>query len=175
MEFQLEPYIRSIPDFPKPGIVFRDVTTLFKDAAALAEAVRRLAAPYREKGIEKVVCIESRGFILGAALAVELHAGFIPVRKAGKLPGAVHREEYSLEYGTDVVEMHQDALRPGERVLLHDDLLATGGTMSAAIRLVERSGGVIEGISFLIELDFLNGRPRLAPFTPISLIHYAAE
>jgi adenine phosphoribosyltransferase len=141
----------------------------------MREAVRQLAAPFKDKGIQKIVCIESRGFVLGAALAMELNAGFVPVRKKGKLPSDVIRQEYALEYGTDTVEIHRDAIEKGERILLHDDLLATGGTMCAAIELVNQLGGTIIGVSFLIELTFLNGRKKLAPHVPVSLISYAAE
>jgi adenine phosphoribosyltransferase len=171
----LEQYIRSISDFPKAGILFRDITTLLKDASAMRETVRQLSDPFKGKGIQKVVCIESRGFVLGAAIAVELNAGFVPVRKKGKLPGEVLRQEYALEYGTDTVEIHRDGVEKGERILLHDDLLATGGTMTAAIRLVEQLGAEIVGVSFLIELTFLNGRQRLAPHVPFSLISYSSE
>lgn len=175
MPHPLEKYIRTISDFPKKGIMFRDVTTLFKNADAMREAVRQLAEPFAGKGIQKVVCIESRGFVLGSALAIELGAGFVPVRKKGKLPSDVLRKEYALEYGTDTVEIHRDAITRGERILLHDDLLATGGTMRAAIDLVEQLGGTIVGVSFLIELSFLNGRSKLTPHIPSSLISYAAE
>ena len=154
---QLSEAIRSIPDFPKKGIVFRDITTLLKDADALNSAVNLLTKQYKSSKIDKVVCIESRGFILGSAIAVRLGAGFVPIRKKGKLPAQVIREQYALEYGTDIIEMHVDAIQPGERILLHDDLLATGGTMCAAIRLVEKLQANIIGISFLIELSFLAG------------------
>jgi adenine phosphoribosyltransferase len=167
--------VRSIPDFPKKGIVFRDITTLLKDAEALRNAVDLLSSRYEHSKIDKVVCIESRGFILGSALAVSLGAGFVPVRKKGKLPAEVIREQYALEYGTDVIEMHVDAIQPGERVLLHDDLLATGGTMCAAIRLVEKLQANIVGISFLIELSFLQGRKNLKDYDIYSLVQYHSE
>ncbi len=172
---ELAQYIRSIPDFPKKGIVFRDITTLLQDATALRTAVQSLSQYYKDAAIDKVVCVESRGFILGSALAVDLHAGFVPIRKKGKLPGKVISQRYDLEYGTDSIEMHIDAVRPGDRVLLHDDLLATGGTMLAATKLVENLQGKIMGISFLIELDFLGGRKLLSDYDIFSLIHYSSE
>ena len=167
--------IRSIPDFPKKGIVFRDITTLLKDAEALHYAVDQLHSRYEAARVDKVVCIESRGFILGSALAVSLGAGFVPIRKKGKLPAEVIREEYALEYGTDIIEMHLDALKPGERILLHDDLLATGGTMCAAVKLVEKLQVHIVGISFLIELSFLHGRKHLNNYDVFSLVQYENE
>jgi adenine phosphoribosyltransferase len=172
---ELSDAIRSIPDFPKKGIVFRDITTLLNDAEALHRAVTLLHKQYEGSNIDKVVCIESRGFILGAALAVSLGAGFVPIRKKGKLPAAVMKEQYALEYGTDEIEMHVDALKPGERVLLHDDLLATGGTMCAAIKLVEKSKANIVGISFLIELSFLHGKKKLQPYDVFSLVQFDSE
>jgi adenine phosphoribosyltransferase len=172
---QLIDSIRSIPDFPKKGIVFRDITTLLKDAHAFREAVDLFTEKYRNSKIDKVVCIESRGFIIGAALAIQLHAGFVPIRKKGKLPGDVLREPYALEYGVDSVEIHSDAIRSGERILLHDDLLATGGTMCAALKLVEKLRGDVVGISFLIELAFLHGRSKLLGQDVYSLISYERE
>jgi adenine phosphoribosyltransferase len=172
---QLSETIRSIPDFPKKGILFRDITTLLKDSDSLKNAVNLLTKHYENSKIDKVVCIESRGFILGSALAVSLGAGFVPIRKKGKLPAAVLSEQYALEYGTDVIEMHVDALQPGERIVLHDDLLATGGTMSAAIKLVEKLHANIAGISFLIELSFLHGREHLQNYDVYSLIQYDSE
>ena len=172
---QLSEAIRSIPDFPKKGIVFRDITTLLKNADSLRHAVNLLTQRYENSKIDKVVSIESRGFILGSALAVSLGAGFVPIRKKGKLPAEVISEQYALEYGTDVIEMHMDALRSGERILLHDDLLATGGTMCAAIRLVEKLQAHIVGISFLIELSFLHGRQKLNNYDIYSLIKYDKE
>ena len=167
--------IRNVPDFPKKGIVFRDITTLLKDGQALRRAVEGLLRNYRGRGIEKVVGIESRGFILGGIIAHELGAGFVPVRKPGRLPAPALRQEYSLEYGKDGVEIHKDAITNGERVLIHDDLLATGGTALAAIRLVESLGGRIEGISFLIELSFLSGRANLDHHEVFSLLKYHTE
>lgn len=167
--------IRSIPDFPKPGIVFRDITTLLKDPQAFCQTIDMFYAQFRDRGIQKVVSIESRGFIFGAPLAYRLGAGFVPVRKPNKLPAEKLREEYALEYGTDAVEIHKDAIGQGERVLLLDDLLATGGTSLAAARLVERLGGVIAAFAFLIELSFLHGRERLRGYDVFSIIAYDAE
>lgn len=175
MHEELLARIRSVPDFPKKGIVFRDITTLLKDKDAFARAVDILTERYRNVRIDKVVSVESRGYILGAVLAYRLKAGFVPVRKPGKLPAATIREEYALEYGTDALEMHTDALQPGERVLIHDDLLATGGTAQATSRMVEKLGGVISGISFLIELSFLKGRERLGNYDIYSVLHYDSE
>ena len=154
-------YIREVPDFPKPGILFKDITTLLKEPAALDAAVRRLADPYRKADVSLVAGIESRGFILGAAVARDLGAGFVPIRKSGKLPAKTASASYALEYGTDSIEIHTDAIAPGQRVLLLDDLLATGGTMAAAVELVRGLGGQIPGIAFLIELTALDGRSRL--------------
>ena len=167
--------IRSIPDFPKKGIVFRDITTLLKDKDAFARAIDILAEHYQGSQVDKVVSVESRGYILGAPLAYKLGAGFIPIRKPGKLPAATIRQEYALEYGTDAVEIHKDAITRGERVLVHDDLLATGGTAAAACQLVEKLGGKVVGVSFLIELTFLPGRKRLSPYEVSSLISYDTE
>lgn len=175
MAIDLKNTIRSIPDFPKKGILFRDITTLLKDPAAFRQAIDLLAERYSGKGISKVVSVESRGFVLGAPLACALNAGFVPVRKPGKLPSATLREDYALEYGTDALEIHRDAIEPGERVLLIDDLLATGGTIHAACALVERLGGVIVGLAFLVELSSLKGRFRLGTYDVFSLIQYAGE
>jgi adenine phosphoribosyltransferase len=171
----LASYIRTVPDFPKQGIMFRDITTLLKDAHAFQQAVEELYARYRGERISKVVCVESRGFILGAALALRLQAGFVPIRKKGKLPAATLRQEYALEYGSDEIEVHKDAIDAGERVLIHDDLLATGGTVAAACKLVENLGGTIVGLSFLIELSFLKGRAQLGSYDVFSIIQYDAE
>jgi adenine phosphoribosyltransferase len=175
MTLDLRSTIRSVPDFPKKGIVFRDITTLLKNPGALHEAVEQIGAYYAGRKIDVVVGIESRGFILGGALAERLGAGFVPVRKPGKLPANVLRQEYALEYGTDTIEIHADAITRGQRVLMHDDLLATGGTMEAASKLVGTLGGEIVGVSFLIELAFLNGRSRLAPHDIHALIRYDSE
>ena len=171
----LEDYIRDIPDFPKPGIVFKDITPLFLDAGALRETVGELVAYGRERSADYVVSAEARGFVLGAALAVELGAGFILARKPGKLPREVTTVEYALEYGVDALEVHADAIPRGARVLVHDDLLATGGTASALCGLVERAGGVVAGCAFVIELAFLAGRSRLEDYEVRSLISYSSE
>jgi adenine phosphoribosyltransferase len=168
----LSSYIRNIPDFPKKGILFRDITTLLREPAALAAAVELLASQYKDAKIAKVAAIEARGFILGGAVACRLGAGFMPVRKPTKLPAKVIREEYTLEYGTGALELHADACAPGDRVLVLDDLLATGGTASAACRLVRRLGGEIAGTAFLIELAELNGRKKLEPYDVFSLVAY---
>ncbi|MBP1607542.1 MAG: apt, partial [Acidobacteria bacterium] len=157
----LKALIREVPDFPKPGILFYDITTLLKDRAGFRQAVDAVAAPFRDAGIDMVVAVESRGFILGAAVADRLGTGFVPVRKVGKLPAATERVTYELEYGTDSLEMHRDAVAPGQRVLIVDDLLATGGTAKATVDLVRRLGGVVHAVAFLIELTFLNGRRQL--------------
>jgi adenine phosphoribosyltransferase len=171
----LEDYIRDIPDFPKPGIVFKDITPLFLDAGALRETVDALVAYGHERSADYVVSAEARGFVLGAALAVELGAGFILARKPGKLPHEVTTVEYALEYGVDALEVHADAIPRGSRVLVHDDLLATGGTASALCALVERAGGVVAGCAFVIELAFLAGRKRLEGYEVRSLISYSSE
>jgi adenine phosphoribosyltransferase len=167
--------IRDIPGFPKAGIVFKDITTLLKDRSAFHSAVVQLCEPYRAQAIDQVVGIESRGFIFGAAMAFELGTGFVPVRKPGKLPSKTLKETYNLEYGTDAVEMHQDAIQPGQRVLIVDDLLATGGTAAATLRLVRSLKGIPVGAAFLIELQFLNGRQNLGDLPVHVLIAYEAE
>lgn len=172
---ELKNYVRNIPDFPKKGIVFRDITTLLKDPSAYHSVVNQMMEQFKYKNIDKVVAIESRGFILGAALAYNLGVGFVPIRKPKKLPAETIREEYQLEYGTDAIEIHKDAIVPGENILLHDDLLATGGTINAACNLIEKLGGKIAGISFLIELSFLNGRKLLNKYDVHSLISYDSE
>lgn len=166
--------IRDVPDFPQPGIVFKDITTLLQQPAALREVVDRFAAHYREQDIDAVVAIESRGFIFGGALAYQLNTSFVPVRKAGKLPAETLQVSYYLEYGSAEVELHLDALEPGQRVLILDDLLATGGTAAAAIQLVEGLGATVAGIAVVIELDFLHGRQKLGRYadTIYTLIHY---
>src|SRR5437667_4508333 len=164
--------IRDVPDFPKPGVVFKDITPLLIDAKLFAGAVERMAAPYRGKGITRVVAIESRGFLLGAPIAVALGAGLVPIRKPGKLPAARERVEYALEYGTDALEMHRDAVGRADRVLIVDDVLATGGTAEAAAKLVRTHGAEVVGFTFLIELDFLNGRERLRGERVEALLHY---
>ena len=168
----LKAKIRHIPDFPKPGILFYDITTLLNDPHGFRDTVGALAAPYKGRGVNQVVGIESRGFILGAAVANELEAGFVPIRKPGKLPSKCHREEYALEYGTDGLEIHEDAFGAGQRVLVVDDVLATGGTAKAAADLVRRAGGDLVGMSFLIELNFLKGRAKLSGEDVHSVLQY---
>ncbi len=168
----LKSRIRHIPDFPKPGILFYDITTLLGDPAGFKEAIDALSAPYQSKGISLVIGIESRGFILGAAVADRLGVGFCPIRKPGKLPAATIKESFSLEYGTDAIEMHADAIAPGQRVLIVDDVLATGGTASAAVRLVKRLGGELHGLAFLIELEALKGRSLLEGEKVYSVVQY---
>ena len=153
--------VREVPDFPEPGISFKDITTLLADAPALAEVVRLMAQPFGNSAIQKVLAIEARGFILGAPIALELNCGFVPVRKEGKLPAETLKESYELEYGTNTVEMHRDAIEEGDRVLIVDDVLATGGTMRATCKLTDILGGEIVGLSFLAELLFLGGRKKL--------------
>jgi adenine phosphoribosyltransferase len=172
---RLEDYIQDIPDFPKPGIVFKDITPLFLDHEALRYAVDELADYARSREIDYVVSAEARGFVLGAAVAVAADAGFILARKPGKLPREVSSVEYQLEYGVDALEVHSDAVRGGSRVLVHDDLLATGGTAGALCELVEQRGGVVAGCAFVIELAFLSGRERLADYDVHSLLSYDSE
>lgn len=164
--------IREVPDFPKPGILFYDITTLLAEPPAFGRAIDLLSERYIGRRIDRVVCVESRGFIVGSAMAYRLGAGFVPIRKPGKLPSRTVKESYSLEYGTDTVEMHVDALQGARRVLVVDDLLATGGTAAAACRLVERCGGEVVECCFLIELVGLDGRRRLDPHPVFSLIRY---
>jgi len=168
-------YIRPIADFPKPGIMFRDITPLLKSADAMKHVTQKLATPWRDKGITAILAAEARGFVFGAPLAMELGAAFVPVRKPGKLPSETESFEYDLEYGTDTLEIHRDAVEPGQKVLLVDDLLATGGTMEACLRLAEKQHAEVVGLSFVIELSFLNGRSRLAPYAVDSLISYHTE
>jgi adenine phosphoribosyltransferase len=164
--------IRAIPDFPKQGILFRDIMPLLADAEALHYTVDRLAEFAQAKDAELIVGAESRGFILGAAMAYKLGVGFAPARKPGKLPWKTISAEYALEYGTDSLEMHEDAIRPGMRVLIHDDLLATGGTAKAKCELVERLGGVVVGLAFIVELVDLHGRDKLPGYEVFSLVKY---
>ncbi|MBW7888272.1 MAG: adenine phosphoribosyltransferase [Bacteroidetes bacterium] len=171
----LQKYIRTIPDFPKQGIMFRDITTLLKDEKAFAETIDIFYHHYKNKNITKVVGIESRGFIIGAALAYRLGCGFVPIRKPNKLPAETIKKEYELEYGTDSIEIHKDAVQPNERILIHDDLLATGGTIAAACSLLQQLKAEIVGLSFIIELSFLNPRKRLGNYEIFSLIQYNAE
>ena len=164
--------IRDVPDFPVKGILFKDITTLLRNPLAFKEAVDALAARWLGQRIDQVVAIESRGFILGAPLAYKLGAGFVPVRKPGKLPAETISVEYSLEYGTNMLQMHVDAISPGQRVLVVDDLLATGGSAKAAVELVERLGGVVVGLAFLVELGFLKGAAKLEGYDVFSLIGF---
>jgi len=164
--------IRDIKDFPSEGILFKDITTLLKDGPAWASVIEHLAAKHRQSKVDVVIGIESRGFIFGGVLAQQLGAGFVPVRKKGKLPSRVIEEEYALEYGRDVLAIHEDAIRKGQKVLAVDDLLATGGTMAATLRLIERLGGAGVACEFLIELTFLKGRERLKGYRVESLIQY---
>lgn len=168
----LKALIRTIPDFPKPGILFYDITTLLKDPKGFAMLIDALAQYYMDKDVDLVLGIEARGFIFGPALAYRLNAGFVPVRKPRKLPGPTARVTYDLEYGTDTLEIHQDAIEPGQRVVVVDDLLATGGTMEATTKLVQQLGGTIAGLGFAVELDFLKGRDRLQEYDVFSLLHY---
>lgn len=168
----LKQHIRSVPDFPKAGINFYDITTLLRDPQGFAMAIDMLSTPFRDQGIEAVVGIESRGFILGGAVAERIGAGFIPVRKPGKLPAKAIKETYDLEYGKDALEMHADAIEPGQKVLIVDDVLATGGTAAAAVQLVRKLGGDLHGLAFLIELLFLDGRKRIDGEKLYSVLQY---
>ena len=168
----LKSLIREVPDFPKPGILFYDITTLLKDKDGLREVVDSLRARYGDSGVSTVVGIEARGFIFAPVLAYAIGAGFVPVRKPNKLPAAVERIEYALEYGTDTLEIHKDAIVPGQKVLIVDDVLATGGTAAAVAKLVENLGGSVSGLGFILELDFLHGRAKLGGHNVQSLLHY---
>ena len=169
---ELKALVRTVPDFPKPGILFYDITTLLKDKTGFAKMIDALAAHYLEERIDLVLGIEARGFIFGPALAYRLNAGFVPVRKPRKLPAPVARVTYDLEYGSDTLEIHMDAIQPGQRVVIVDDLLATGGTMQATVQLVRQLGGEIAGLGFAIELDFLKGREKFQEYDVLSLLHY---
>ena len=169
---ELRSLIREVPDFPKPGILFYDITTALKDPQGLGLVARGLADAASDKGVDLVAGIESRGFLFGPALALQLGTGFALMRKPGKLPAETDKVSYELEYGTDSLEIHTDAIQPGQRVLVVDDLLATGGTAAAAVRLVEQAGGEVAGLSFVVELDFLNGRARLGGYDISSLLRY---
>lgn len=168
----LKQHIRSVPDFPKQGILFYDITTLLRDPQGFKMTVDMLALPYVDQRIEAVVGIESRGFILGAAVAERIGAGFVPIRKPGKLPAKALKETYDLEYGKDAIEIHEDAIERGQRVLIVDDVLATGGTASAAAQLVRKLGGDLQGLAFLIELRFLNGKSKLSGESVFSVLQY---
>jgi adenine phosphoribosyltransferase len=171
----LKSLIRNVPDFPKKGIGFKDITTLLKDGYGFQQAVRLMMEPFKRDEVQKIAGIESRGFVFGGAMAYEMGVGFVPFRKPKKLPAPTLSESYSLEYGTDSIEMHVDAVKKGERVLIVDDLLATGGTAAAACRLVEKLGGIVVGCSFLIELSFIPGRKQLEGRKISVLIDYDAE
>jgi adenine phosphoribosyltransferase len=168
----LKQHIRSVPDFPKTGINFYDITTLLKDPLGFQMTIDLLSTPYIDQRIDAVVGIESRGFILGAAVAQRIGAGFIPIRKPGKLPAKALKESYDLEYGKDAIEIHEDAIDKGQRVLLVDDVLATGGTAAAAVQLVKKLGGDLQGVAFLIELLFLNGKQKIAGEKVFSVLQY---
>ena len=168
----LKKVIRHVPDFPKKGILFYDITTLLKDGPSFQEVIDALAQRYLTKKIDRVIGIESRGFIFGAALASHLGAGFVPVRKPGKLPAETLKMTYDLEYGQDSLEIHRDAIQPGERVLLIDDLLATGGTAAAVLKLIKELGGEVAEVAFLIELEFLSGRKKLEGYEVYSMLKY---
>jgi adenine phosphoribosyltransferase len=168
----LKSFIREVPDFPKPGILFYDITTLLKDPLGLRMAVDRFAWLFTGRQVDKVVGMESRGFMFGPVVAYDLNAGFVPVRKPGKLPAETVEQSYDLEYGKDTVEMHRDAISAGERVLIVDDLVATGGTAEATARLVEQLGGEVVGMGFIVELTFLDPRSRLGGYRVESLIQY---
>jgi adenine phosphoribosyltransferase len=169
---ELKALIREVPDFPKPGINFYDITTLLKNAAGFRRVIDELSMYYRASGIDLVVGIEARGFVFAGALACALGTGFVPVRKPKKLPAETVQVTYALEYGTDTLEMHKDGVQPGQKVLILDDVLATGGTAAAVAELVEKVGGTVMGLGFVIELDFLNGRSKLAGRDVWSLMHY---
>ncbi len=169
---QLKKLIREIPDFPKKGILFYDITTLLKDKAGYATLIDQLAEHYIGKQVDLILGMEARGFIFGPALAYRLNAGFVPVRKPGKLPAATARVEYDLEYGSNALEVHKDAIEKGQRVLIVDDLLATGGTAQATAQLATTLGAQIAGLGFVVELDFLKGRDKLKPYDVFSLLHY---
>src|SRR5215212_3090522 len=169
---ELRARIREIPDFPKPGILFYDITTLLKDGPAFREAIDLMLEPYRDEQIDLVVGMESRGFIFSAPMAYQLNAGLVPVRKLGKLPAETLTVEYALEYGSNTLEIHRDAIQPGQKVLIVDDLLATGGTVKGTIELVERLKGDVVGLAFLVELDFLKGRERLEGRKVTSVVQY---
>ncbi len=169
---KLRELIRDVPDFPKPGVVFKDITPLLAHPAGLSLAVEYMTQPFRHMQVDLVAGAESRGFIFGTAIAQNLSAGFVPIRKPGKLPHQTHSEEYALEYGTDRVEVHRDAIEPGDKVLLVDDVLATGGTMNACCRLVRAAGGNIVGVAVLLELAFLNGRSQLHEYPVHSILRY---
>ena len=171
-QLDLMDFIRDIPDFPKPGILFRDITPLLASPAAFGESIRRLADNYRDRQVDAIVAAEARGFIFAGPLSLELNAGFVPIRKPGKLPFETHAFHYELEYGEDTLEMHVDGVASGQRVLVVDDLLATGGTVDACCKLLKKTGATVVGCAFLVELKSLHGADRIAPFETFSLIQY---
>jgi adenine phosphoribosyltransferase len=169
-------FIRNVPDFPEDGVQFKDITTLCLEPIAFKDAIDRIVERFKDKGIDKVAAIEARGYVFGSAIAYLLDAGFILIRKPGKLPAECHDEEYELEYGTDKIEMHKDAVKEGEKILLFDDLLATGGTARAAVNLIEKAGGVVEGVSFVIELtESFHGRDKLKGYDFMSLVEIPVD
>ena len=172
LEARIKTIIRDVPDFPKQGIIFKDITPLLADHATFGEMIKHFAAHYKAAGITKVLGIEARGFLLAAPIAIELGAGLVPVRKKGKLPYKTVAATYALEYGTDTLEMHEDAVKSGEKVLIVDDVLATGGTAAAVCELVEKLGGKVAGVAMLIELEFLHGRAKMADRDIHSLVKY---
>jgi len=174
-QMDIKSKIRTVPDFPKKGVMFKDITPLLQDSYAFRHVIRQILEHFDGKGVNVVASAESRGFIFGSVLAHEMHAGFVPLRKPGKLPYKRIKQEYETEYSTDAFEIHEDAIRKGDKVLIVDDLLATGGTCKAAVELVERLGGNVVGLAFLIELGFLNGRKKLKGYDVISLINYDKE
>mgnify|MGYP000184241342 CR=1 FL=1 len=165
-------YIRNVPDFPKPGILFRDITPLLREPRAFRHAIERLVAELRPRKVDVIAAAEARGFLFAAPVALELEAGLVPIRKAGKLPCKTLSHTYQLEYGTDTMEMHADAIQPGNRVVIVDDVLATGGTVHACCQLVEKAGGIVVGCAFLIELVALKGREKIAQYQPVSLLRF---
>jgi len=171
----LQSYIREIPDYPRPGILFRDITPLLADAKALNTAIERMAEPFQDAGVEIVAAAEARGFILGTPLAMKLGAGFVPIRKPGKLPFDLHSFAYELEYGTDELQVHVDGISPGQKVLIVDDLLATGGTIEACLRLLEKCDAQIVGCSFLIHLEDLGGQARMEPYDVHAVLKYGGD
>jgi len=175
MALNLYDYIRDVPDFPKEGIIFKDITPLLHSAEAFQQVVDEIVDQFKDEKIDCVAAAEARGFIIGAPIALKLGASFVPIRKPGKLPYKTRSYTYELEYGTDTLEVHTDAIQPGQRVLMVDDLLATGGTMEACCKMVEEMGGTIAGCAFVIELAFLKGREKLKPYKVVALLNYDAE
>lgn len=172
MEKELKKIIKDVPDFPKQGIIFKDLTLVFQNKKVFKNTIDFLYKKFKNKKIDKIVCVEARGFLIGAPLAFKLGVGLVPVRKPGKLPRETYKVEYSLEYGTDALEIHKDAISKGEKILIVDDLLATGGTVGAVAELVEKAGGKVTGIAFIVELDFLKGREKLKKYKIFSIVHY---